>query len=48
MKKDVDVFLKHILDSIASIENYMKEKSEQDFTDALETQDAVMRRLAVI
>ena len=48
MKKNVGVFLKHILDSISSIENYMKEKSEQDFIEALETQDAVMRRLAVI
>ncbi len=48
MKKDVGVFLKHILDSISSIEDYMKEKSEQDFIEALETQDAVMRRLAVI
>ncbi len=48
MRKDVDVFLKHILDSIGSIENYIGEKSEQDFIEALETQDAVMRRLAVI
>ena len=48
MKKDVDLFLKHILDSIGSIENYMKEKSEQDFIEAQETKDAVMRRLAVI
>ena len=48
MKKDVGVFLRHILDSISSIEDYMKEKSEQDFIEALETQDAVMRRLAVI
>ena len=48
MKKDVGLFLKHILDSMGSIENYMKEKSEQDFSEAQETQDAVMRRLAII
>lgn len=48
MKKDTGVFLKHIMDSIDSIENYTTGKSEQDFVESQETQDAVMRRLAVI
>ena len=48
MKKDTDVFLKHILDSIEYINEYTKGKSEQEFLDSVETQDAVMRRLSVI
>lgn len=48
MKKNADVFLKHILDSIGYINEYMEGKSEQEFLDSIETQDAVMRRLAVI
>jgi uncharacterized protein with HEPN domain len=48
VKKDTDVFLKHIIYSIESIDNYTKDKSEQDFIESPETQDAAMRRLAVI
>ncbi len=48
MKKDPKVFLKHIRDSIEYINQYTKGKSEQEFLDSFETQDAVMRRLAVI
>ena len=48
MKKDPKVFLKHIIDSIENIDNYTKGKSESQFLNSEETQDAVMRRLAVI
>ena len=48
MKKDPEIFLKHILESIEYINEYMGLKSEQDFLESVETQDAVMRRLAVI
>ena len=48
MKKDHKVFLKHILDSINYINEYTSGKSLQEFLNSIETQDAVMRRLAVI
>jgi len=48
MNKDTDVFLKHVLESIEHIEDYTRGKSEKEFLKAVETQDAVMRRLAVV
>lgn len=48
MKKDQTVFLKHILDSIRYINEYTKDKSQEEFLDSAETQDAVMRRLSII
>ena len=48
MKKDRKVFLRHIMDSIESINEYTKGKTEQQFLDSGKTQDAVMHRLAVI
>ncbi len=48
MKKDSEVFLKHILESIEYINEYVGLKSKQEFLKSIETQDAVMRRLAVI
>ncbi len=48
MNKETSVFLKHIRDSIGYINEYTKGKSEQEFLDSAVTQDAVMRRLAVI
>ncbi len=48
MKKDPQVYLKHILDSIEAVEEYTKNLSEQDFFDSQEKQDAVIRRLEII
>jgi len=48
VRKDPTVFLKHIRDSIEYINEYTKGKSEREFLDSAETQDAVMRRLSVI
>ena len=48
MKKDTDVFLRHIFDSIGCIDSYTERKSEEEFLDSIEMQDAVMRRLAII
>lgn len=48
MNKDYTVFLKHILESIESIEEYIKDISEEDFLNSQEKQDAVVRRLEII
>lgn len=48
MKKDITVFLKHILESIEAIEEYKQDLSEEGFYNSREKQDAVLRRLEVI
>ncbi|NPV51040.1 MAG: DUF86 domain-containing protein [Candidatus Methanofastidiosum sp.] len=48
MKKDLRIFLLHILDSIVLIEEYMKNKSKEDFKDSLSLQDMTIRRLEII
>lgn len=48
MNKDNTVFLKHILESIESIEEYLKDISEKDFLTSQEKQDAVVRRLEIV
>lgn len=49
MKKDPTIFLKHILESIERIEDFMEEiKVADDFVDFPKTQDAVIRRLEII
>ncbi len=50
MKKNPTVFLQHMLESIALIEQYMKKSDLEKFCDptATELQDAVMRRLSII
>lgn len=46
--KENSVFLKHILESIKAIEEYIKDLSEKDFLDSAEKQDAIIRRLEII
>lgn len=48
MKKDPKIFLFHILESIAEIENYIRGISKKDFFKDRKTQDAVIRRLEII
>jgi uncharacterized protein with HEPN domain len=48
MKKDLRIFLLHILDSIVLIEDYTKNKSKEDFEDSLSLQDMTIRRLEII
>ncbi|KYC44652.1 MAG: hypothetical protein APG12_01740 [Candidatus Methanofastidiosum methylothiophilum] len=48
MKKDLRIFLLHILDSINLIEEYTKNKSKEDFEDSLSLQDMTIRRLEII
>lgn len=48
MKKDPEVFLAHILESIQLIEEYSKNVTKAKFLNDRSTQDAIMRRLEII
>lgn len=48
MKKNVTIFLTHILDSIHLIEEYIKGKSKPDFLKSKQLQDSVIRRIEII
>lgn len=48
MKKDPDVLLEHILESIERIEMYLHGKTQDNFLNAIDVQDSVLYRLAVI
>ena len=46
--KDETVYLKHIADAIVQIEDYLHEKSFEEFTGNKMVQDAVVRQLEII
>ncbi len=46
--KDPFVFVKHILESINLIQSYIKGKSKEDLSKAIQFQDAIFRRLEII
>jgi len=48
MNKDNAIFLEHIIKSINYIEQFCENKSERDFRDSVQLQDAVIRRLEII
>ena len=48
MKKDPEVFLTHILESIELIETYVGKLSEAGFYKDMPMQDAIIRRLEII
>ena len=48
MNKDPQVFLKHILESIAWIEKDTKDLSKEKFIKNVPIQDAVVRRIEII
>lgn len=48
MKKNPKIFLTHILESIAEIENFIRNISEKEFENDTKTQDAVIRRIEII
>lgn len=48
MKKQQEIFLGHILESIKWIENYTKDLSQDAFEQSVQAQDAVIRRLQII
>lgn len=48
MKKDVLVFVEHILACIDNIESFMKNYSWDDFSKNIEKQSAVIRQIEII
>ncbi|MFC1612746.1 DUF86 domain-containing protein [Patescibacteria group bacterium] len=48
MKKDLNIFIEHILESITEIEKYTKNISCAKFLKTTQIQDAVIRRLEII
>jgi uncharacterized protein with HEPN domain len=48
VKKDPRVYLRHILDGIAKVEEYTEGMSKDEFVSSVQTQDAVIRRLEII
>jgi len=48
MKKDPKIFVEHILESIARIEEYTGEITRDEFLNSSKIQDAVIRRIEVI
>jgi uncharacterized protein with HEPN domain len=48
MKKDPEVFLRHILSAALDIENHIRKIALNAFLDDLKTQDAVIRKLEII
>jgi len=48
MKKDPKIFIQHILECIELIAKYTEDKSENDFFDSIQLQDAVIRRIEII
>ncbi len=48
MKKNINLFLDHILESIKLIEEYIEGKNKTDFLESKKFQDSVIRRLEII
>lgn len=48
MKKDITIFLEHILDSIDKIEEFTKDTTEEQFYNSVQLQDSVIRRIEII
>jgi uncharacterized protein with HEPN domain len=48
MKRDPQIFIEHILDSIEAIKSHVARMDVENFKKDIKTQDAVMRRLEII
>ena len=48
MKKNINLFLDHILESIELIEEYVAGKNINDFMESKKLQDSVIRRIEII
>jgi len=48
MKKNVKIFLEHILEAIKLIEEYINNKEKSDFLKSIQLQDSVIRRIEII
>ena len=48
MKKDPRIFIEHILECIARIEEYVKDVTKEEFMRSPQLQDAIVRRIEII
>jgi len=48
MRKDPKIFIEHVLESIKTIEEYIKGVTKEEFLNSKKTQDAVIRRIEII
>lgn len=48
MIKDAKVFIEHILECIELVENYTRDKKEDEFFGSVQLQDSVIRRIEII
>jgi len=48
LKKDVKIFIEHILECIELIEKYTEDKTEEEFLNSIQLQDSVIRRIEII
>lgn len=48
MRKDPKIFLKHILESVKAVEDYVRGVEIKDFLRSGKTMDAVVRRIEII
>lgn len=48
MKRDINVYLDDILESIDIIQSYIENITEQEFYNSVEKQDSILRRLEII
>ncbi|MBD3232113.1 MAG: DUF86 domain-containing protein [candidate division Zixibacteria bacterium] len=48
MKRNPEIFIDHILESIELIEEYTSNKSEKDFLKTTQLQDSIIRRIEII
>ena len=48
MKRQPEIYLEHILESIGLIEGYKEGKTEEDLYSSIPLQDMIMRRLEII
>ena len=48
MKKEPEVFIEHILESIELIENYTANKTISDFIESVQLQDSIICRIEII
>ena len=48
MKRDESIYLQHVLDAIARIEEYLRDIDEETFYQQYLVQDGVIRQLEII
>ena len=48
MKKNINIFLEHILESISLIEEYTKDRKKSEFIKSKQLQDSVIKRIEII